>query len=196
MHAAALKVVEEADSLPFDYQLPTNLPQQVSQFTRCFGHICGSASETAAAKNQVISTIARCELEITQIRSLQHKFPNLDLTTILKSRNQQGTSNDETYGPEFLPKYIKVDGGFRSDIGRTVKEIFVKEQAVNHLVEIESEFKFGKPVKRVFVLKYIPPKSIASESVGYLCLPQRMSCLLRDDLFLSAGTFSLRTDVG
>ncbi|ODN03852.1 Rab3 GTPase-activating protein catalytic subunit (s) [Orchesella cincta] len=192
IHAATLKVVEEAEKLSLDYQLPVNLPQQVSQLSRCFGHICGSASETTVAKNLVLSSLSRCEAEITQIRSFQHKFPSTDLTKILKSKQE----NKETYGPDFLPKHIKIDGGYRSDVGKTIKEIFVKEQCVSHLLESENEFKFGKPAKRVFVLKYIPPKSIASESTGYLCLPQRMSCLVKDDLFVSAGTFSLRTDLG
>lgn len=192
IHAAAVKIVEEADQLPFDYTLPHTLPQQVSQLARCFGHLCGTASEIAAAKNLVLSSISRCELEMAQIRSFQHKFPSLDLMDVLKGND----SNSETYGSEFFPKYIKVEGGYRSDVGKTVKEIFVKEQAVNQYVDSENEFKFGKPVKRVFVLKYIPPKSVASEAVGYLCLPQRMSCLLKDDLFVSAGTFSLRTDLG
>lgn len=192
IHAAALKVIEEADKLPFDYQLPANLPQEVSKLSRCFGHICGTVSETNTAKNVVLNSITKCEIEFTQIRSFLHKFPSVDLEKILSEKK----ANSETYGNELLPRYIKIDGGCRSEVGKTIREIFVKEQSVNHLVESENEFRFGKPTKRVFILKYIPPKSVASESVGYLCLPQRMSCMLKDDLFLSAGTFSLRTDLG
>lgn len=192
IHAASLKVIEEADELPTEYQLPVNLPQQVSQLSRCFGHISSSLSDTNAAKNLVLNSIAKCEIGMTQIRSFLHKFPSMDVEKLMDDKK----ANSETYGPELLPRYIKIDGGFRSDIGKTIREIFVKEQAVNHLVDSDSEFKFGKPSKRVFILKYIPPKSVASESVGYLCLPQRMSCLLKEDLFISAGTFSLRTDLG
>lgn len=191
MHSASLKVIEEVDRLPFDYQLPANMPQLVSQLSRCFGH-GSNLNDMNAAKNQVMSLLSKCEIELTQIRSFQQKFPYVDIEKIIDAKKV----NSETHGPELLPKYIKVDGGFRSDIGKTIKEIFVKEQSVNHLMESENEFKFSKPNKRVFILKYIPPKSIAAESVGYLCLPQRMSCMLKEDLFVCAGTFSLRTDLG
>ena len=229
IHAATLKVLEEADKLSVEFKIPTTLLQQVTQLTRLIipatAVTMNHANDTVennvnSYRSSVMSSISRCEKEITQIRSFQQKFPQLDLNQLLKRKAGGGGggevgSDSELEGSfpssssadvELIPNYIKVDGGVKSPVAEVIKEVFQMEHTRYQNVEPSSEnneFKFGEPVRRVFILRYCPAKTTttgASSSSDHYnqeeTLPQRMSCLIRKEEFLLAGTFTTRTDLG
>jgi len=187
LHATCLKLVEQADDVPCDFSIPGNIVQQVVQFTRKVGM---PGIENVVELNNIIvgvkSTVRRCEKDISEIRSALKKFPTLELSKIINPF-QEGDG-------KVFPQFIKVEEGRDSAVGKVLKELFLKSPAFNHSSD-SVEFKFPKPYQRVFVLKYFPEKP-SDDYYSYANLPQRMSCLIKEDEFRAAGTFSRRTDVG
>ncbi|CAG7837110.1 unnamed protein product [Allacma fusca] len=212
IHAVTLKVLEEADKLSVNYNIPGTFVQQVTQLTRSIVPATSlsnnNSDKTESNVNNyrscVMSSIGLCEKEITQIRSFQQKFPQVDLDEVLKRKASvqeldgvlMSPSSSET---ELIPNYIKVDGGAKSAVAEVIKEIFHMERVKNQNDEPEDEFKFGEPVRRVFILRYCPQKTTTTSDAHHYnqeeTLPQRMSCLLKKNEFLLAGTFTTKTDL-
>ena len=215
IHASTLKVLEEVDKLTVDYRVPLTLLQHLTQLTRSLGHnmirSCtaapASSSDTRNNNNEndfvgqdgssyrvsLLSSLSHVEKEVSQIHSFLQKFPQVDLNQVLLTKSNENTPSSSPQA-HLLPNYIKIDGGGKSELSERIKLIFQKEITLNHLVDSSSEFKFGPPVKRVFVLKYNPTKP--TNSNAELILPQRMACCLKNEEFLLTGTFSSKTDLG
>lgn len=185
--------MEEADKLNIEYKIPQNLSQYAVQLSRCFSFISrpdGNVKDINNYKSHVMNIISRVEKDMTQIRSFQLKFPGINLEKILERKEIER----DTYGNEFFPSFVKVEGENKSEVGKVIKDLFYKELlSTSQIIEPQTEFKFGKPFKRVFVLNYNPVRSSSVNS--YSVLPQRMSCLLKDEMFVLAGTFSSKTDL-
>jgi hypothetical protein len=193
-HAATLKVLEEADKLSFDYKVPSNFLQTLVQLSRSFSCVLNpnnDYSDLMSYKTQFLNFLTQSEKEITQIKSFQLKFDNIELQGILQKKE----SERDVYGNDFLPNFIKIEPDQSSSVLEIIKDMFHKEMVQKtQFVEQGVEFKFGKPFKRVFVLKYHPARSSDSNNT-VTCLPQRMSCLITDDKITLAGTFSSKTDL-
>jgi hypothetical protein len=203
IHGVTLKILEEGDKLSIDYKVPVTLSQQMTQLTRSIVPATSNSNnfdmnDTNVNNycSHVMSIIGKCEKEITQIKSFQQKFPTVDLDQVVKSKSSLEES-DKGSEVELIPTYIKVEGGAKSPLGEVIKEIFHMEQARNQEVEPEKEFKFGEPVRRVFILRYCPVKTSTSDSQYNQeeTLPQRMSCLIKKEEFQLAGTFSSKTEL-
>lgn len=203
-HVTVLKVLEEVDKVELNYTVPPQLAQHTVQLTRAihpqtpFEATNGEGVVTGAESNGynyflfALGAVVKSEREITQIRSFQQKFPQLNVKTVLRGPVDGADKASET---ELLQEYIKVQGGPKSDLAEILKDIF-RLSNDDGTTESETEFKFGDPAKKVFVLQYCPSKSVSSSQYNQEeTLPQRMSCLIRSDEFLLAGTFTSRTDV-
>jgi hypothetical protein len=147
-------------------------------------------------RTSLLASISHVEKEVSQLHSFLQKFPQVDLNTVLPPKSNETTLGSLPSSANLLPNYIQIEGGGKSELSQSIKLIFQKENSLtlNQGPELGNEFKFGQPVRRVFVLKYIPDKP--THSNADLVLPQRMSCVLKNEEFLIAGTFSTKTDLG
>jgi len=190
-----MKVLEEADKLPFEYRVPSNFLQTLVHLSRSFSCVLNPSNdytELTTYKNQFLSILTQAEKEITQIKSFVMKFPSVNLEKILQTKETES----DLYGNEFLPSFIKIEkDSSTDDTLKIIKAMFRKEVLQSsQFVDNNVDFKFGKSFKRVFVLKYNPTRSSDSNNT-VTCLPQRMSCLLTDEKLILAGTFSSKTDL-
>lgn len=181
------------DTLPVDYEIPSSFCNNVVQLSRsfrCVAQLDKTSDDITVYRNLVMKSLQQCEKEITQIRSFQMKFPNENISEILSQSN-----NGRCSSTEFFPNFIKVPNGKRSELGSRIFDLFVTGNETNEedLVlppqHTRKVCKFGKSYRRAFVLKYVPLSRGSTIS-----LPQRMSCLLRNEAFVLALTFSNKTD--
>jgi len=215
-HASTLKILDAADELKVSCKVPATIVQNLTQLTRCLGYdVLRTQSkksvsnysatadndtlpqcDTNSYKIALLSSLAQIEREICQLRSFQQKFVEIDLNAILNRSSGEEEQRDcpvvpASPPPYLLPQYIKVEGGYGSPLRQRICDIFQKEGSVHDLAE--SEFNFGDPVKKVFVLKYVHGKSSAQTTES--SLPQRMTCCVRKGELKVTGTFSIRTDL-
>lgn len=200
VHAGTIKIMDEIDKLPVNYETPQGFSQNVVQLSRCFRYATQldlTADEMSTSRRLVMKNFQQCEKEITQIRSFQLKFPNENINDILYQSNTRNYCGNNS---ELFPNFIKVPNGKRSELGTRIFDFFVTccEKNEGSIDEPELNRKvsnFDKPYKKAFVLKYVPPPGRINDPNGIMALPQRMSCLLKSDTFVLAGTFSNKTQL-